>query len=102
LALHRLDCLASHGGLDLYDFVREHLASLDDEQLRPPPLINGHDLIELGYSPGRSFKGMLAEIEDRQLAGDLQTREEALRVIDEQFPLKSEAERSQEETHVRT
>ena len=27
LALHRLDCLASHGNLDLYDYTRERLAA---------------------------------------------------------------------------
>ncbi len=36
LELHRLDCLASHGNLDAYDFVRQFLAETPPEQVRPP------------------------------------------------------------------
>ena len=48
LALHRLDCLASHGQLDLYDYTRERLAALPAEAVRPAPLLSGHDLIAAG------------------------------------------------------
>ncbi|MBU1627659.1 HD domain-containing protein, partial [bacterium] len=45
LELHRLDCLASHGMLDNYDFCLEKLKEFGKEEIRPKPLINGHDLI---------------------------------------------------------
>ena len=78
LELHRLDCLASHGDLSNYDFCREKLRELDQEALTPPPLINGHDLIELGLKPGPIFSEILQQAEDLQLEGILTAREEAL------------------------
>jgi poly(A) polymerase len=78
LELHRLDCMASHRGLDLYDFAREKLRSLPAEQIRPAPLITGDDLIAAGYRPGPLFKEVLTAVEDAQLDGSIRTREEAL------------------------
>ncbi len=43
LELHRLDCLSSHGSLQLYDFVREPLAQTPEEEIRPRPLLTGED-----------------------------------------------------------
>ncbi len=78
LALHKADCLASHGGLDNYEFVRGKLTALPPEQLKPAPLVTGRDLIALGLAPGPEFKRILAEAEDLQLEGRFGSREEAL------------------------
>ncbi len=78
LQLHRADCLASHGQLDLYEFCQEQMAKLKKEQLRPPRLISGGDLIALGLQPGPRFKEILAAVEDAQLEGRIDSREEAL------------------------
>ena len=78
LALHKLDCLSSHRHLDTYDFVREFLAQTPPEQVRPPKLLTGDDLIYMGFSPGPEFKEVLRHIEDAQLEGTIHTREEAL------------------------
>jgi poly(A) polymerase len=86
LALHRLDCLSSHGSLDLYDFARERFEALPQEQVRPPLLLTGKDLIEAGYLPGPQFTQMLAMAEDAQLEGTVQTRDQALAVIRERWP----------------
>ncbi len=43
LALHRLDCLSSHGNLDSYDLVRRFIAETPPEQVRPERLITGAD-----------------------------------------------------------
>jgi poly(A) polymerase len=86
LALHRLDCLASHGSLELYDFARHRFETLPEEQVRPPLLVTGKDLIEAGYRPGPQFSQMLAMAEDAQLEGTIHTREEALAVIRERWP----------------
>jgi poly(A) polymerase len=86
LALHRLDCLASHGSLELYDFARERFEALPQEEVRPQLLLNGNDLIEAGYQPGPQFSQMLAMAEDAQLEGTIHTREEALAVIKERWP----------------
>jgi poly(A) polymerase len=78
LELHRLDCMGSHRGLDLYNFALEKLRSLPPDQIRPAPLITGDDLIAAGYSPGPLFKELLRAVEDAQLEGSIHTREEAL------------------------
>lgn len=78
LELHRLDCLASHGNLANYDFMRAKLEEFPDEQLRPPLLITGRDLIAEGYLPGPGFRVALDAVEDAQLEGRILTREEAL------------------------
>ena len=78
LQLHRADCLASHGQLDLYEFCQEQLADLKKEQLRPPRLISGRDLIALGLQPGPRFREILTAVEDAQLEGRIDSREEAL------------------------
>jgi poly(A) polymerase len=87
LALHRLDCLASHGSLELYDFARERFETLPEEQVRPPLLLTGNDLIEAGYRPGPQFAQMLAMAEDAQLEGAVHTRDEALSLVLEQYPV---------------
>jgi len=81
LELHRLDCLSSHRDLSLYDFAKEKLHSMPEEQIRPKPLLTGYDLIQAGYTPGPQFKELLAAVEDAQLDGAISTREEALSLV---------------------
>lgn len=87
LELHRLDCLASHGDLTNYEMARKLLEETPPEEIKPTPLIRGDDLIARGYTPGPIFKRMLQAVEDAQLEGRLHTRQDALRLIEEQFPL---------------
>ncbi len=86
LAVHRLDCLASHGKLDLYDYTRERLAALPAGAVRPPHLINGNDLIAAGFHPGPRFAQILAAVEDAQLEGTIATRDEAMGFVASNFP----------------
>ncbi|HXJ15912.1 MAG TPA: CCA tRNA nucleotidyltransferase, partial [Candidatus Polarisedimenticolia bacterium] len=51
LELHRLDCLSSHGLLDNYEFVCRFLAETPSEQVRPPRLLTGEDLKDIGFRP---------------------------------------------------
>ena len=81
LELHRLDCLGSHRDLELYDFARQQLSAMPEEQIRPRPLITGDDLIAAGYKPGPQFKELLTAVEDAQLDGSINTREEALELV---------------------
>jgi len=85
LEMHRLDCLASHGDLSLYNLARERLESTPQEQFRPKPLLTGNDLIAAGYQPGAEFKEMLAVVENAQLDGTITSREEALRFVMKRF-----------------
>jgi poly(A) polymerase len=85
MAMHRMDCLASHCDLGLYDFVAEKLRTTPPDEIRPEPLLNGDDLIGLGYSPGPRFKEILAAVEDAQLEGKLHTRDEAVAWVEDAF-----------------
>jgi len=85
LELHRLDCLASHRDLTRYNFVREQLAQMPAEEIRPKPLLTGGDLIAMGYTPGPQFKQILAAVEDAQLEGRLQDTEEAREFVRRAF-----------------
>jgi len=78
LELHRLDCLASHGDLTSYKFCRAKLAEFSQEAMRPAPLVNGHDLIALGLTPGPLFSEILSSLEDLQLEGKVVTQDAAL------------------------
>jgi poly(A) polymerase len=86
LELHRLDCLASHRDLSLYDFARKKLAEMPAEQIRPKPLLTGDDLIAMGYTPGPQFKQMLAAVEDAQLEGRLADSQQAREFLRQEFP----------------
>jgi poly(A) polymerase len=46
------------------------------------PLVNGNDLIERGLKPGPRFREILDEVKERQAAGLLKDRGEALEFID--------------------
>ena len=85
LELHRADCLASHGKLDLYEFCQEQLAALKKDHLRPPTLLTGNDLIALGFAPGPLFREILAAVEDAQLEGQLDSYQSALRFVQRKF-----------------
>jgi len=78
LELHRLDCLASHGNLDAYEFVRRFLRETPPEEVRPPRLLTGEDLKAMGFSPGPRFKEILHAVEEGQLEGKLIRREDAV------------------------
>jgi len=86
LELHRLDCLASHGKMDVYEFLLEQMEALGREGVEPPPLVSGRDLIELGYQPGPVFGEILGAVREEQLEGRLTTREAALNWIRERWP----------------
>ena len=85
LQLHRADCLASHGKLDLYEFCQEQLVDLKKEHLRPPTLLTGDDLIALGFAPGPLFREILTAVEDAQLEGQLDSYYAALRFVQRKF-----------------
>ena len=87
MELHRIDCNASHGGLDLYNFVAEKLRTTPPEDIRPEPMLTGKDLIAMGYAPGPRFKEILAAVEDAQLEGRLHSGQEAAEWVKGEFPL---------------
>jgi len=87
LALHRMDCMAAHGDLSLYDFARAAYEEHPAEVVRPALLLTGRELIAAGYRPGTRFKEMLAFAEDAQLEGRVRTADEAMALVKKQYPL---------------
>ena len=85
LELHRLDCLASHKKLDNWEFCKEKLSELKPEEIKPKPLINGNDLIAMGYKTGPLFKRILTEVEDAHLEGSIKTHEDAKKFVQQKF-----------------
>lgn len=84
LELHRLDCLGSHGRLDVYDFLVAQAAELAQQPEVRPPLLTGADLIQLGFKPGPALGRMLAELRERQLQDELKTPEQARHWVKQQ------------------
>jgi tRNA nucleotidyltransferase/poly(A) polymerase len=85
LELHRLDCSSSHGHLDNYEFAKQKFEQSAPEELRPPRLVTGDDLIAAGYAPGPDFSRMLEVAEDAQLEARIQSKEEGLQLVRSTF-----------------
>jgi putative nucleotidyltransferase with HDIG domain len=77
LELHKLDCLGSHGDLELYDFLIQQAEELKKKPAIRPPLLTGKDLIALGMKPGKELGALLHEIREKQLADELKTPRQA-------------------------
>ncbi len=77
LAFSRAVNLGIDGSEEDYQFCCEQ-RKRPPEQLNPSPLVDGHDLQELGIPIGRHYSSLLDEIRDAQLDGQLQDRQEAL------------------------
>jgi poly(A) polymerase len=95
LVLHTLaDKEASRGILSVQvdEIVEGHclrILQLFDEKdiVHPSPLITGHDVMALGYPAGPRVGEILSFIRDKQVEGEIKTREEALRVLKERFKI---------------
>lgn len=85
LEMHRIDCLASHGDISNYFFVKEKLQVMAKEQIRPEPFLKGRDLLSMGFSPGPLFGEILSETYDLQLEEKLNCREDAIKYIEEKW-----------------
>jgi poly(A) polymerase len=93
LVLHTLsDKEASRGILSVQidEVVEAHCLRIlelfgEKDIVHPPPLINGHDVMALGYSPGPKVGRILDFISQKQIEGEIKSREEALRVLKKSF-----------------
>jgi len=85
LELHRLDCVSSHGMLDNYEMVKRFLEETPVEEVRPPRLLTGEDLKEMGFQPGPIFKEILEAVDEAQLNGRIHSEEEARQLVAASF-----------------
>ena len=92
LELHRADCLASHGQLDNWRFLKRKLKEFSAPQaLKPKPVLTGQDLLALGYTEGPLIGQILRAVEEQQLEGAITTRGEALALVQHEFPVADES-----------
>ena len=94
LELYRLDCMASHGKLQNYDFIRGKLSEIPEPELRPMRLIDGDDLLAAGYCPGPVFREMLEWVEVEQSECGVLTKDGLLAKLLDRFPLVEYSKRS--------
>jgi tRNA nucleotidyltransferase (CCA-adding enzyme) len=93
LVLHTLaDKEASRGMLSaqVNEVAEDHCLRIlelfqQNHVVHPSPLIKGEDVMALGYSPGPKVGKILNFIMQKQIDGEINTREEALRVLKEKF-----------------
>lgn len=86
LALHRADSLATDGNLASYEFCQARFQALASGRGTPiPRLVDGTDLIQLGFRPGKEFSEILRVLEDLAIEGKLTTKEEALEYVVQHF-----------------
>ena len=78
LELHRLDCLASHGGMENYDYLVAFRNQMRSEPVLPVPWINGRDLMSMGIPEGPAVGSWRKKAYDAQLEGVFATREDLL------------------------
>jgi tRNA nucleotidyltransferase/poly(A) polymerase len=99
MELHRLDCTSSHRHLNAYNFIQSMLAETPNEEINPPKLLTGDDLLAMGYRQGPVFGQILGTLEDAQLEGKVGTKEDAAQFVRSKFKPKGSA-RSEEEAGI--
>ena len=88
MKLHRADCLASHGDLGNWEFLKKKVKELPRKVIKPKPLVNGHDLLKAGYAQGPLIGNILRAVEEKQLEGEITSRAQALEWVAGAFPLR--------------
>ena len=86
LLLHRADCLGSNGLTDNYEFVLAKQDEFASAPVIPPRLLDGHALMNLGYTPGPALGEILTAVQDAQLEGVIRSKEEAVAWVTAQHP----------------
>jgi tRNA nucleotidyltransferase/poly(A) polymerase len=83
----RLDALASSRDLRYVLFCERRRAELCADELQPPRLLTGADLVTMGYAPGPRIGEILRLLEDAQLEGEVTSRGAAETFVRGRFPL---------------
>jgi poly(A) polymerase len=81
VALQAARAAADEADQATVEFCRQRLA-WPPEELNPPPLIKGDDLLAHGVPQGPLYRVLLEKVRDAQLDNHLATREEALHLVD--------------------
>jgi poly(A) polymerase len=90
LELARIHGTAADEDLEPYHHAVRVYRGWTREDMAPPPVISGDDLIRLGFSPGPAFKEILGRIEDEQLEGRVTDYEQAVQFVLKHYGKQSE------------
>jgi poly(A) polymerase len=82
LALHRADAVASGRDVGHVEYCEGLLREWTADELNPPPLLTGHDLMRRGLEPGPVFKRLLDAVREAQLDGTIRTVKEGQDLVD--------------------
>ncbi len=66
-------------GLASLGRLRKRIRDLGDVDVKPKPLLNGHELMHLGAVPGPGLGQLAEELYVAQLEGEVQTKDQAER-----------------------
>ncbi len=76
--------------LQVRDRCREVLDAFEEFRCEPlPRILTGHDLLALGFEPGPSLGHVLQDVREKQIAGEITEKEEALRYAETFLPRKN-------------
>ncbi|MCI5149488.1 MAG: CCA tRNA nucleotidyltransferase, partial [Candidatus Electrothrix sp. MAN1_4] len=89
-----LDPLENEGLLYLMSiarkkYIRQQVSHYVTHLRTVENVINGQDLMRLGYTPGTSFRIMMNHVLGAQLNNEIGSKEEALALVQQEFPLES-------------
>ncbi len=77
--------MSGNRNLEGLEFVQRFMRATPPEQVRPPRLLRGNEVIAMGFPPGPKIGKILAALEEAQLNGELGTADEAKSFIRKHF-----------------
>jgi len=85
MALARAAAGAAGDDMEPLAVLDRERAALPEPRLHPPTLVTGDDLIDLGLKMGPRIGQLLRAVQDAQVTGEINTREEALAWLQEEI-----------------
>lgn len=85
LALHHVEAIGTDGNLAYFEYAKSRYERMRLAPPGLPRLIDGNDLIQMGFQPGPEFSSILRTVEDLALEHELSTKEEALEYVVRHF-----------------
>ena len=83
LALHRANAEAAGLGVEHVEFCEQKLTEWRPDEIDPPALLTGDDLLVLGIKQGPVYKRLLEAIRVEQLDGTVKTKGEAIAFVEQ-------------------
>jgi len=85
LELHRLDCASSHSDLSIYRFLKRKYAAFKRRPVLPKPMLNGHEIMKMGFEEGPLIGKIQRRLVDMQLERKVTSKKQARAWIGENF-----------------